>query len=102
MNPSTASSVASLGNIGRWAVAPLLEVLHLYKWYTHTHEQHTERRKRVKVAGREGGGPNEETEGQQSKTGMRAKHSNPPVNPYEPSDQDRLAVLNNWKVDLRV
>ena len=38
MNPSTASSVASLGNIGRWAVAPLLyiEVLHLYRWYTHT------------------------------------------------------------------
>ena len=39
MNPSTTSSVASLGNIGRWAVAPLqqIEVLHLYRWYTHTH-----------------------------------------------------------------
>ena len=38
MNPSTTSSVASLGNIGRWAVAPLqyIEVLHLYRWYTHT------------------------------------------------------------------
>ena len=37
MNPSTTSSVASLGNIGRWAVAPLhyYEVLHLYTWYTH-------------------------------------------------------------------
>ena len=41
MNPSTTSSVASLGNIGRWAVAPLqyIEVLHLYRWYTHTHTQ---------------------------------------------------------------
>ena len=30
MNPSTTSSVASLGNIGRWAVAPLhkIEVIH--------------------------------------------------------------------------
>ena len=39
MNPSTTSSVASLGNIGRWAVAPLhmIEVLHLFRWYTHTH-----------------------------------------------------------------
>ena len=39
MNPSTTSSVASLGNIGRWAVAPLhkIDVLHLYRWYTHTH-----------------------------------------------------------------
>ena len=38
MNPSTTSSVASLGNIGRWAVAPLqyIEVLHLSRWYTHT------------------------------------------------------------------
>ena len=39
MNPSTTSSVASLGNIGRWAVAPLqirsftsIQILH-----THTH-----------------------------------------------------------------
>ena len=42
MNPSTTSSVASLGNIGRWAVAPLqqIEVLHLYRWYTHTHTPH--------------------------------------------------------------
>ena len=39
MNPSTTSSVASLGNIGISAVAPLhnIEVLHLYRWYTHTH-----------------------------------------------------------------
>ena len=38
MNLSTTSSVASLGNIGRWAVAPLqyIEVLHLFRWYTHT------------------------------------------------------------------
>ena len=38
MNPSTTFSVASLGNIGRWAAAPLrnIEVLHLYRWYTHT------------------------------------------------------------------
>ena len=43
MNPSTTSSVASLGNIGRWAVAPLhnIEVLHLYRWYKHT-LSHTE------------------------------------------------------------
>ena len=39
MNPSAASSVASLGSIGRWAAAPLqiIEVLHLFRWYTHTH-----------------------------------------------------------------
>ena len=39
MNPSTTSSVASLGSIGRWAAAPLhmIEVLHLFRWYTHTH-----------------------------------------------------------------
>ena len=38
MNPSTTSSVASLGNIGRWAVAPLhvVEILHLFRWYTRT------------------------------------------------------------------
>ena len=46
MNPSTTSSVASLGNIGRWAVAPLqlIEVLHLFRCYTHTHiHTHTPR-----------------------------------------------------------
>ena len=39
MNPSTTSSVASLSNIGRWAVASLqlVEVLHLFRCYTHTH-----------------------------------------------------------------
>ena len=36
MNPSTASSVASLGNIGRWAVAPLL-----YRSFTSIQMVHT-------------------------------------------------------------
>ena len=44
MNPSTTSSIASLGNIGRWAVAPPfthemteIEILHLFRCSTHTH-----------------------------------------------------------------
>ena len=38
MNPSTTSSVASLGNIGRWAVAPSNKLrFYIYTDGTHTH-----------------------------------------------------------------
>ena len=113
MNPSTTSSIASLGNIGRWAVAPLL-IPFDSGFPTHTHKRGEGRREGTRTAshnqqrknggnnkGRTGRGSTQQASGEQRQgNGGRGKTAHR-TQPWQAEEQERKAKhatkqRDNW------